>query len=151
MCGSGGVVEVLCIGVLEVDSVGVVYFLMLGVVLVVEVVEEVELVVECVLRCVARLALWCVNGRGYFLRCFSLKLVEVNGLTVGGFLFGMVIWADVLLDVLVVEVVVVQTEDVVQVWFFIFFRRGRFGDMMNVRGGIEGVMGVAVLVGLVLV
>ena len=151
MCGSGGVVEVLCIGVLEVDSVGVVYFLMLGVVLVVEVVEEVELVVECVLRCVARLALWCVNGRGYFLRCFSLKFVEVNGLTVGGFLFGMVIWADVLLDVLVVEVVVVQTEDVVQVWFFIFFRRGRFGDMMDVRVGIEVVMGVAVLVGLVLV
>ena len=151
MCGCGGVVEVLCIGVLEVDSVGVVYFLMLGVVLVVEVVEEVELVVEGVLRCVARLALWCVNGRGYFLRCFSLKLVEVNGLTVGGFLFGMVIWADVLLDVLVVEVVVVQTEDVVQVWFFIFFRRGRFGDMMDVRMGIEVVMGVAVLVGLVLV
>ena len=144
-------VEVLCIGVLEVDSVRVVYFLMLGVVLVVEVVEEVELVVECVLRCVARLALWCVNGRGYFLRCFSLKLVEVTGLTVGGFLFGMVIWADVLLDVLVVEVVVVQTEDVVQVWFFIFFRRGRFGDMMDVRVGIEVVMGVAVLVGLVLV
>ena len=151
MCGCGGVVEVLCIGVLEVDSVGVVYFLMLGVVLVVEVVEEVELVVECVLRCVARLALWCVNGRGYFLRCFSLKLVEVNGLTVGGFLFGMVIWADGVLDVVVVEVVVVQTEDVVQVWFFIFFRRGRFGDMMDVRVGIEVVMGVAVLVGLVLV
>ena len=70
---------------------------------------------------VVRLALWCVNGRGYSLRCFSLKLVEVNGLTVGGFLFGMVIWADVLLDVVVVEVVVVETEDVVQVWFFIFF------------------------------
>ena len=112
---------VLCIGVLEVDCVGVVDFLVLGVVFMVEVVEEVELVVECVLRRVVRLALRCVNGRGYFLSCFSLKLVEVNGLTVGGFLFGMVIWADVLLDVVVVEVVVVETEDVVQVWFFIFF------------------------------
>ena len=56
----------------------------------------------------------------------------------GGFLFGMLIWADyfilleggfldkmvgvdVLLDVVVVEVVVVETVDVVQVWFFIFF------------------------------
>ena len=42
--------------------------------------------------CVVRLILWWVNGRGYFLYCFSLKLVEMNGLKVGGFFFGMVIW-----------------------------------------------------------
>ena len=49
------------------------------------VVERVELVVGCVVRCVARLVLWCVNGRGYFLHCFSLKSVEMemNGLWVG--------------------------------------------------------------------
>ena len=47
------------------------------------VVERVELVVGCVVRCVARLVLWCVNGRGYFLHCFSQKLVEMNGLWVG--------------------------------------------------------------------
>ena len=33
----------------------------------------------------------------------------MNGLSVGGFLFGMVIWADVLLGVVVVEVAVVET------------------------------------------
>ena len=49
---------------------------------------------ELVVRCVVRLVLWCVNGRGYFLCRFSLKSVEMNGLSVGGFLFGMVIWAD---------------------------------------------------------
>ena len=45
------------------------------------VVERVELVVGCV----ARLVLWCVNGREYFLHCFSLKSVEMemNGLWVG--------------------------------------------------------------------
>ena len=65
-------------------------------------------------------------------KCFNLKLVEMNGLSVGRSLFGMVIWADciillecgfldrmvgadVLLDVVVVEVVVVETVDVVQV------------------------------------
>ena len=87
-----------------------------------------------------------MNGRGYFLRCFSLKSVEMNGLSVGGFLFGMVIWVDVLLDVVVVEVVVVETVDVVQVWFFIFFRRGCLGNMMDVRVVIEVVIGVVVLV-----
>ena len=78
--------------------------------------------------------------------CFSLKLVEMNGLSVSGFHFGMVIWEDVLLDVVVVEVVVVKTVDMVQVWFFIFFRRGCLGGMMDVRVVIEFVIGVVVLV-----
>ena len=134
------------VGVLEVDCVGLVEILVLGGVFVVEVVEGVELVVGCVVRRVVRLVLWCVNGRGYFLRCFSPKSVEMNGLSVGGFLFGMVIWVDVLLDVVVVEVVVVETMDVVQVWFFIFFRRGCLGNMMDVRVVIEVVIGVVVLV-----
>ena len=86
-----GVVRVLCIGLLEVDCAGVVDFLVLGAVFVVEVVEGVELVVGCVVRRVVRLAVWCVNGRGYYLCCFSLKLVKVNGLSVGRFLFWMVI------------------------------------------------------------
>ena len=78
------------VGVLEVDCVGVVDILVLGGVFMVEVVEGVELVVGCVVR----LVMWCVNGRGCFFRCFSLKSVEMNGLSVGGFLFGMVIWGD---------------------------------------------------------
>ena len=86
-----GVVGVLDIEVLEVDCVGVVDILMLGTIFVMEVVEGVELVVGCVVRSVVGLVLWCVNGRGYLLCCFSLKLVEMNGLSVGGFLFGMVI------------------------------------------------------------
>ena len=65
----------------------------------------------CVVGGVVRLVLWCVNGRGCFLRCFSLKSVEMNGLSVGGFLLGMVIWADVLLVMVVVEVVVLETLD----------------------------------------
>ena len=85
-----GVVGVLGTEVLEVDCVGVVDILMLGTVFVVEVVEGVELVVGCVARCVVRLVVWCVNGRGYLLCSFSLTLVEMNGLSVGGFLFGMV-------------------------------------------------------------
>ena len=104
--GVVGLVGVLCIGVLEEDCVGVVEILLLGAVFVMEVVERVDLVVGCVVRRVVRLVLWCVNGRGYFLCCFSLKLVEMNGLSVSGFHFGMVIWEDVLLDVVVVEVVV---------------------------------------------
>ena len=143
--GVVGLVGVLCIGVLEEDCVGVVEILLLGAVFVMEVVERVDLVV-CVVRRVVRLVLWCVNGRGYFLCCFSLKLVEMNGLSVSGFHFGMVIWEDVLLDVVVVEVVVVKTVDMVQVWFFIFFRRGCLGDMMDVRVVIEFVIGVVVLV-----
>ena len=139
------VVRVPCIGVVGVDCVAVVDILVLDAVYVVEVVERVELVVGCVVRCVARLVLWCVNGRGYFLHCFSLKSVEVKGLSVGGFLFGMVIWPDVLLGVMVVvEVVVVETADA---WFFIFFRRGCLGDMMDVSVVMELVVGVVVLVG----
>ena len=136
--GVVGVVGVLCIGVLEVGCVGVVDVLVLSAVFVVEVVEGMELVVGCVVR----LVLWCVNGRGYFLRCFSLKLVEINGMSVGGFVFGIVIWADALLDVVVVKVIAVEAVDVVQVWFFIFFRRGCLGDMMDVRVVIEVVVGV---------
>ena len=92
-----------------------------------------------------RLILCCVNGRGYFLCCFILKLVEMNGLDVGGFLFGMVIWEvffvllersflgkmvgmDVLMDVLVELVVVEAVVQVVQVGFFVFFRRGCLGE-----------------------
>ena len=145
--GVVGVLGVLYIGVLEVDCVGMVEILLLGAVFVMEVVKRVDLVVGCVVRRVVRLVLWCVNGRGYFLCCFSLNLVEMNGLSVSGFLFGMVIWEDVLLDVVVVEVVVVETVDVVQVWFFIFFWRGCLGDMMDVRVVIEFVIGVVVLNG----
>ena len=90
-----------------------------------------------------RLVLWCVNGREYFLRCFSLKSVEMNGLSVGGFLFGMVIWADVLLSVVVAEVVV----ETVDALFFIFFWRGCLGDMMDVRVVIKVVSGVVVFIG----
>ena len=130
--GVVGIVAMLCIGVLEVDCVPVVEILVLGAVFVVEVVE---LVVRCVVGHVVRLVLWCVNGRGYFWRCFSLKSVEMKGLSVGGFLFGMVIWADVLLDVMVV------------VGFLIFFRRGCLGDMMDVSVVMELVVRVVVLVG----
>ena len=79
--GVVGVLGMLCIGVLEVDCVAVVESLVLGAVFVVEVVEGVELVVGCVVERVVRLILWCVNGRGYFLRCFSLKSVEMKGLS----------------------------------------------------------------------
>ena len=159
--GVVGVVRVLCMGVLEVDCVGVIDALVLGAVFVVQVVEGVELVVGCVVRRVVRLVLWCVNERGYFLRCFSLKLVEMNGLSVGGLLFGMVIWgdcfillewgfldkmvgADVLLDMVVVDIVVVETVDVVQVRVFYGVC---LGDMMGVRVVIETVVGVVVLGG----
>ena len=78
-----GVVElvgVLCIGAVEVDCTGGIDIVVLGRVFVVKVVEGVELVVGCVVR----LVLWCANGRGYFLCCFSLMSVEMNGLSVGG-------------------------------------------------------------------
>ena len=88
--GLVGVVGVLCIGVLEVDCAGVVDILVLGEVFMVEVAEGVQLVVGCLLR----LVLWCLNRRGYFLCRVSLKLMEMNGLSVSGFLFGMVILAD---------------------------------------------------------
>ena len=145
--GVVGVVGLLCIEVLEVDSVVVVDILVLGGVFMVEVVEGVELVVGCVVRHVVRLFLCCVNERGDCLGCFSLKLVEMNGLSVGGFLFGMVILADYFIlleqsflgkmvdaDVLMDLVVVVETVDVAQVCFFYFFRGGSFGAMMGVSG-----------------
>ena len=80
--GVVGMVGVLCIGVLEVDCVGVVDIFVFGAVFVVEVVEGVELVVGCVVKRVVRLVLWCVNGRGYLLSCFRLKLVEMSGINV---------------------------------------------------------------------
>ena len=52
--------------------------------------------------------------------------------------------ADVLLDMVVVDIVVVETVDVVQVRFF---RRVCLGDMMGVRVVIEVVVGVVVLGG----
>ena len=82
------------------------------------------------------LVLWCANERGYFLYCFSLMLVEMNGLNVSGCLTGMVIWADcfVLLgrnflgqtvgtDMVMEVVVVVGAVDVMRTGFFVFFRR----------------------------
>ena len=91
--GAVGVVGMLCIGVLEVDCVTVVEIFVLGVifavevlgaVFVVEVVEGVELVVGSVVGRVVMLVWWCVNGRFFFLHCFSLKSVEMNGLSMGG-------------------------------------------------------------------
>ena len=140
--------------------------LVLGAAFLVEVVEGVELVVVCVLSGVVRLVVWCVNGREYFLCCFSLKSVEMSGLSVGGFLLGVVIWAycfillerdflgnvvgaDVLLDMVVVEVIVVETVDVVQVSCFVFFRCGYLVDMMGVRMVIEVAVGVLMLVDVV--
>ena len=84
------VVGVLCIELVEVDCTGMLDFIVLGGVFVVEMVEEVELVVKCVMR----LVLWCANGRGYFLCCFRLMSVEVNELSGNGCLFGIVILAD---------------------------------------------------------
>ena len=140
-----GGVGVLCVEVLEVDCAGEVDILVLGGVFVVEVVEGVELVTRCVLR----LVLWCVEGRGYFLCCFSLKSVKMNRISVAGFLFGMGIWADCFVlsergflgkmvgtDVLmsvVPEVVVVEAVDVVQAGSFVFLGRSCLGDMMGVR------------------
>ena len=139
-----GGVGVLCVEVLEVDCAGEVDILVLGGVFVVEVVEGVELVTRCVLR----LVLWCVEGRGYFLCCFSLKSVKMNRISVAGFLFGMGIWADCFVlseqgflgkmvgtDVLmsvVPEVVVVEAVDVVQAGSFVFLGRSCLGDMMGV-------------------
>ena len=153
------VVRVLRIGAVEQDCARVVDILVLGVVFMMQVVEGVEMEVG---YCV-RLVLWCANGRGYFLCHFSLKLVEMNRLTVDGFLFAMEIWvdcfvllehgslgkkvgADVLMDVLV-EVVVVEGLDVVQAGFFVTSRRGFLVDIMGVRLLMEVVVGVVVLVG----
>ena len=131
--GVVGVVGVLHIGALEVDRAGVVGTLLLGGVSVAEVAEGVELVVGCVVR----VALWCMNRKGHIWGRFTLKSVEMKGLSLGGLLFGMMIrvdcfvlleWGflgkiictDVLMD-LVVEVVMVAAVDVVQAGFFIFF------------------------------
>ena len=154
------VVGVLCIAVVEVDCAGVADILVLDEVFMVEVVEGVELVVRVVVECVVSLVLWCVNRREYFLSLFHLKSVEMNGLSVGGLLFGMVIWADcfvllehgflgkmvvadVLMDV-VVEVVVVEAVDVVQAGFSVFFPRGCLRDMVGVRVVIEDVIDAVV-------
>ena len=105
-------VVVLFVGAEKVGCIGVVDIMVLGGDFLVEVVEGVELVVGYVVR----LVLWYANGRGYFLCCFNLMAVEMNGLSVGGCLFGMVIWADCLLlehEFLMVEVVVVGAVDVV--------------------------------------
>ena len=90
-----------------------------------------------------------MNGRGYFLCCFNLISVEMNGLNVNGRLFGMVIWADFLFlerKCLVVEVVVVETADVVRVGFLDLSRRGCLGYIMDVKVVMEVVVGVVVLV-----
>ena len=60
--------------------------------------------------------------------------------------FDKMVGADVFFGVVVVKILVVETVDVVQVWFFDFFRRGCLGDMMSVRVVIEVVVGVVVLV-----
>ena len=150
--GVVGVMGVLCIEVFKVDWLGVVDVLVLRVVFMMEVVEGVELVVGCVVR----LVLWCVNGRKHFLRSlFSLKSVEMNGLSVGWFLFGMVncldcfilleqgfldemVGADLLLDMVVVEVVVVETVDVVKVCFFCLFLAWLFEGYDGCESGDRG-------------
>ena len=139
------------------------WFFILGEIFLVEVVEEVELVGRGD-GGVVKLVLWCANGRGGFLCRFSLMLVEVSGVgvSVSTCLFGMLIWvdcfailecnflvkmvgADAVMEV-VVEVVVVETVDVVQAGFLAFFRRGCLGNMMGARMVIEIVVGVVVLV-----
>ena len=92
--------------------------------------------------------------------------LEMNRLSVGGFLLGMVIWAncflllehgflgkmvgaDVLMDV-VVEVVVVELMNMVQSGFFSLFTTWFLvRDMVGLRVRIEVVVGVVVLVGAV--
>ena len=128
----GVVVGVLCIGALEVDCVGMVGILVLGGVFMVEVAEGVELVVGCVVR----LVLWCVNGRGYFLCRFSLKSVEMKGLSVGGFLFGMVIWE--LCFVLLEQSFLGKMVDMDMLMDLVV-------DMTGVRVVMEVVVGVVVL------
>ena len=149
--GVVGVVGVLCIGAVEVDCARVVDILVLGGVFVVEMVEGVELVVGCVFR----LVLWCADRRGYFLCHFSLILVEMNGLSVGGCLFGMVIRVDCFSFWNVVSWARWQVWKCWFWWrlwmwckegFFVFFRCDCLGNMMGVRVMIEVVVGVLVLV-----
>ena len=61
------VVRVSHIGVVEVDYGGVVDIWLLGEVVVVEALENLELVVRVVVGCFVRLILWYVNGKGHFL------------------------------------------------------------------------------------
>ena len=101
-------------------------------------------------------------GGDIFLCRFSLILVEINALSVGGYLFEMMIWADcfvllergflgklvgtdLLIDV-VVEVVAVEAVDVVRAGLFVFFRSGCLENMIGVRMVIGGVVGAVVLV-----
>ena len=75
--------------------------------------------------------------------------VEMNGLSVGGCLFGMVIWADFLFlesKCLVVEVVVVEAVDVVRVEFLDLSRRGCLGYITDVKVVMEVAVGVVMLV-----
>ena len=94
--------------------------------------------------CVVRVVLWFMNRRRYFLCCFSLMLVEMDGLNVGGCLFGMVTCANsflfLQLDVLrkmvginlvmdmVVEVVVLEAADVAGAGLSFFFQAWLFGE-----------------------
>ena len=150
--------------------VGVIDILVLGRVFVVEVGKGVVLVVGCVVR----LVLWCVNGRGYILCRFKMKSVEMNALSVGGFPFGMVIWADcfvllergflgkmVGMEVLIEAMVEVLVLDVVQAGFFCLFLtcllRGYDGCESRDRGcgwcagvGLCGGVGVVEMVGSVI-
>ena len=85
-----------------------------------------------------------MNGRGYLLCCFNLS-VEMNGLSVGRCLFGMVIWVDFLFlerKCLVVEVILVEAVDAVQVGFMDLSRHGCLGYIMNVKVVMEAVVGV---------
>ena len=58
--------------------------------------------------------------------------------------FGKKVGADALMDV-VVEVVVVETVDVVEAGFFLFLWHDCLGDMVDVRVVIEIVVGAVVL------
>ena len=124
--------------------------MVLGGLFVVEVMKGVELVVGCVVR----LVMWCANGRGYFLCCFGLKSVEMNGLSVGGYLFGMVIWpncflllechvlgkmvgTDLVMEV-VLQVFVVEAVDVMQAGFFCLFQAWLFGGYDGCESGDRG-------------
>ena len=95
-----------------------------------------------------------MNRREYFLSLFHLKSVEMNGLSVGGLLFGMVIWADcfVLLEhgflgkMVGADVLmdVVEAVNVMQAGLSVFFPRGCLRDMVGVRVVIEDVVDAVV-------
>ena len=71
-----GAVEVGCSAVGDISVLGGVF---------------VVVVVEMVVEYLVRLVLWCSDGRGDYLGRFCQILVETNGLSVGGYLFVMVI------------------------------------------------------------